>query len=84
MGGRSTRLNQLFDKYKSQGMSDSEAMTKAISNAQKETMNARKADKKKKMEVISRAAKGLKSVFGPGHSPAGRKYLAGKVKKYGK
>lgn len=44
----------------------------------------KKKKKKKKMGIITRAAKGLKSVFGPGHSPAGRRYLVGKVRKYSK
>lgn len=32
---------------------------------------------KKEKGIISRAAKGLKSIFGPGHSPAGRRYMVG-------
>jgi len=66
-----------IDRLKDAGLSDNDLKALGYKPKKKKTT-------KKKMGVISRAAKGLKSVFGPGHSPAGRKYLAGEVKKYGK
>lgn len=33
------------------------------------------------MALLRRTRKGLKSIFGPGHSPAGKKYLKRKTKK---
>lgn len=85
MAVRQKGLMNNFDAYKKQGLSDTEAMEKAIKASSEETAKANATEKKVKKEkekkLLSKVTKNLKSVFGPGHSKAGRRYLAGKVKK---
>ncbi len=74
MAAKGTRVSQLFDQYKKQGMTDSAAMQKAMKKSQEETIASRKA--KRPMGKLKRFKKGVKSVIaGAGHSPAGKKHL---------
>jgi len=73
-------ITSSFNKYKKQGLTDSEAMKRAMSDQAKGIAKIRKADaaaaKKRKGSRISRLKKGIKSILsGPGHSPAGKRYL---------
>lgn len=73
-------IRSSFDKYKKQGLTDTQAMEKAMDDQAKGIAKIRKADaaarKKKKGSWVSRLKKGVKTVLtGPGHSPAGKKYL---------
>lgn len=72
-----------FNKYKKQGLTDTQAMERAMSDQAKGIAKIRKADaaarKKKRGTWVSRLKKSVQSVVkGPGHSPAGKKYLAKK------
>jgi hypothetical protein len=80
MAGRGTSISQRFDYWKKKGLTDSEAMQKAIKNESK--MVAKSSSKvmekkglnwaqKLKMAVTKKLAKKY-------HSPAGRKHMKGK------
>lgn len=78
MGAPTTRFRQLVNKYTNQGMSDNEAVAKAMEEANKETVEANKREKErtKKPGWIENlkmgATKHIKEKY---HSPSGRKYL---------
>ena len=74
-------IKSSFNKYKKQGLTDTQAMERAMSDQRKAITKIRKADvaarKKKKGTWVSRLKKGVKTALvGPGHSPAGKKYIA--------
>ena len=76
-------ITSRFNKYKKQGLTDSEAMKRAMSDQAANITKIRKADvaaaKKRKGSRISRLKKGIKSILsGSGHSPAGKRYLRSK------
>ena len=75
-------IRSSFDKYKKQGLTDTQAMERAMNDQAKGIANIRKADaadiKKKKGTWVSRLKKNIASLKGPGHSPAGKKHLKGK------
>lgn len=73
-------ITSRFNKYKKQGLTDSTAMQRAMNDQAAFITKLRKADaaavKKKKGSGVSRLKKGIKTLLsGPGHSPAGKKYL---------
>ncbi|MCK5614403.1 hypothetical protein KAR91_71715 [Candidatus Pacearchaeota archaeon] len=73
-------IKSSFNKYKKQGLTDTQAMKRAMSDQAKAITKIRKADvavaKKKRGTWVSRLKKGVKTALtGPGHSPAGKKYL---------
>ena len=76
-------IKSSFNKYKRQGLTDTQAMERAMGDQAKSIAKIRKADaaarKKKRGSWVSRLKKSVQSVVkGPGHSPAGKKYIAGK------
>jgi hypothetical protein len=84
MAVRTRGLTNTFDeiKRKNPKMSDTEAMERAIKRSSAAHAKAVAAEKKaKEQSVVDRARKRLKKIFGPKHSPAGKKYLASKKKK---
>lgn len=82
MAVRQRGLLNTFNKYKKQGLSDTAAMEKAIADSSAATIKSVASEKKAREKgVISRTKKRLKSLFGPGHSPAGKKYLKAKKQK---
>jgi hypothetical protein len=77
MAGRGTTISRNFDKFKKQGMSDDEAMLKAIGLSSKAVLReAAKRAKDKKRRTTSRLYMALTGKLKPkSHSPAGRRYL---------
>ncbi len=75
-------IKSSFNKYKKQGLTDTQAMKRAMNDQAATITKIRKADaaaaKKKKGSWVSRLKKSVASLKGPGHSPAGKKYLAKK------
>ena len=72
-------IKSSFNRYKKQGLTDTQAMERAMNDQAKGIAKIRKADaaaaKKKKGTWVSRLKKSVQSVVGgPGHSPAGKKY----------
>lgn len=82
MAGRGTTISRNFDKLKQKGMSDDEAMLKAIGLNSKATLAAgAKAAKDKKKRSTSRTRMALtKKLKRRSHSPAGRRHLSRKGK----
>ncbi|MCK5608877.1 hypothetical protein KAR91_43795 [Candidatus Pacearchaeota archaeon] len=73
-------ITSRFNAYKRQGLTDSDAMQRAMNDQAADIAKLRKADavtkKKRKGSRTSRLKKGIKTLLsGPGHSPAGKRYL---------
>ena len=73
-------ITSRFNAYKKQGLTDSAAMKRAMSDQATYITKLRKADaaerKRKKGTRLTRLKKGIKTLLsGPGHSPAGKRYL---------
>ena len=78
-------LTSRFDKYKAQGLTDSDAMKRAMNDQAGHIAKIRKTDAaKRKKKETSRYTKLKKNIHtlltGPGHSKAGKKYLRSKSK----
>ncbi|KKN53878.1 hypothetical protein LCGC14_0598370 [marine sediment metagenome] len=71
-------IKSSFNRYKKQGLTDTQAMERAMNDQAKGIAKIRKADaaaaKKKKGSWVSRLKRDIASLKGPGHSPAGKKY----------
>lgn len=77
MAGRGTNISRNFDALKKRGMSDSEAMEKAIGLSSASTMRERKSHSKKlKRKSTSKLRMAVTGKLKRGsHSPAGRKNM---------
>ena len=78
-----TGLISRFNTYKKQGLTDSDAMKRAMNDQAGHITKIRKKDaakrKKKETSSYTRLKKDIHTLLtGPGHSKAGKKYLKGK------
>lgn len=82
MAVRGTTISRNFDKFKAKGMSDTEAMQKAIGLNASAVQRERAAQKKRKK--LKRTSKTRMAITGKlrrrSHSPAGQAHLRSKGK----
>ena len=75
-------IKSSFNKYKKQGLTDTQAMERAMGDQAKTIAKIRKADaaarKRKKGSWVSRLKGRVQKALKGRHSPAGKKYIAGK------